>query len=187
MPPFLPDNDAVRRDIAAQWTAWTRLDATLGALLGEVPLDDALVVLFSDNGIPFPSGKTNLAFEQGQREPLLISSPSQKTRGRRSDKVVGALDFFPTILDWVGLGYPNATAGGAPAALSGASLLPLLDGEGDASWRDSAFGSHQFHSLFCYYPSRSLVTSQFRLVHNIAYDLKYRGGAETPLESGAEA
>ena len=108
MPPFLPDNDAVRRDIAAQWTAWTRLDATLGALLGEVPLDDALVVLFSDNGIPFPSGKTNLAFEQGQREPLLISSPSQKTRGRRSDKVVGALDFFPTILDWVGLEYTFA-------------------------------------------------------------------------------
>ena len=30
----------------------------------------------SDNGIPFPSGKTNLYTQQGMGEPLIIKMPS---------------------------------------------------------------------------------------------------------------
>lgn len=168
----------MRDDLVGQYVAWSRLDQGVGVLLKEVAdanaADSTLTIFFSDNGLPFPSGKTNL-FEQGQGEPLLISSPLQKTRGTRSPRVVSSLDFAPTILEWAGVEYPaSASAAGKPAKLSGASLLPLLDG-GDASttggsWRDTAYGSHQFHSLYAYYPMRSLRTPTHRLIHNLNYN-----------------
>ena len=37
-------------------------------------LDDTLIILSSDNGIAFPSGRTNL-YEPGMREPFFISHP----------------------------------------------------------------------------------------------------------------
>ena len=188
VPPFLPDNQAVREDIAGQWTAWHRLDAGVGVLLGELRaarvLDNTLVVFTSDNGIPFPSGKTNL-LEQGQHEPLLISTPAQRAAAaagiaggiRNAGNVVSLLDLMPTILDWTGTTYPaNARARGSPARLTGSSLLPLVrahDDEAAATWRDTAFGSHNFHSLYAYYPTRSMVTPQYRLIHNLNYNLKY--------------
>lgn len=180
VPPYLPNTSSVRTDLAALYTAWGRLDQGVGLLLGEVAAagaaDTTLVFFFSDNGAPFPSAKTNLAYEQGQRSPLLISSPDQASHGRRSRHIVSSLDFMPTILAWTGLGsaYPStATAGGRPASLTGSSLLGLLDSdaarEGADSPRPMAFGSHQFHSLYAYYPTRSLRTATHRLVHNIAY------------------
>ena len=194
VPPFLPDNDDVREDIAGQYTAWDRLDQGVGLIQAELAragaLDDTLIIFFSDNGIPFPAAKTNL-LEQGQHEPLIVSSPQtragpERDRGRVSQFVVSALDLVPTILDWAQVEYPSdARARGAPARLTGASLLPLLHVDGGADtaagavgedaldWRDTAFGSHQFHSLYAYYPMRSMVTSQFRLIHNLNFNLRY--------------
>ena len=41
--------------------------------------DNTLVMYTSDNGIPFPRGRTNL-YEPGTAEPLLISSPFHRHR-----------------------------------------------------------------------------------------------------------
>ena len=150
VPPFLPDNPAVRADLVGQYIAWTRLDAGVGLMLSEVEEAKAsastLILFFSDNGIPFPSGKTNL-FEQGQHEPLLVFSPLQTTHGRASHAVVSSLDLMPTMLAWTAVTYPSdATAATMPAALGGASLLPLLDAQDTPEgWHNTAFGSHQFH------------------------------------------
>ena len=187
----------VRTDLAAMYTAWSRLDAGVGAVLREVvaagAAESTLTFFFSDNGIPFPAGKTNL-LEQGQHEPLLISSPNQATRGRRSSQVASALDLLPSMLQWAGVTYPaSATAGGQPAVLTGSSLLPMLDADVDG-WRGTAFGSHQFHSLYAYYPSRSVVDDRHLLILNLAYNLKFpilEDVAETPtwraIESAGEA
>ena len=85
------DTAEVRAEVGAQWTAWSRLDSVVGALLSETAAwaDDTLVIFFSDNGVPFPSGKTNLGYEQGQREPLLVASPLQASRGRRRSRGTG--------------------------------------------------------------------------------------------------
>ena len=109
------------------------------------------MILFSDNGIPYPASKTNL-IEPGQRDPLLIYQPGMRTRGRVSHAVVSSLDLFPTILDWANISAPAPHARVAP--LTGGSLLPLLDSDPPSgAWRDTAFGSHQFHSLYAYYVS----------------------------------
>lgn len=47
--------------------------------LGEAGvLDDTVIIFSSDNGIPFPSGRTNL-YDSGIKEPFLISHPTERT------------------------------------------------------------------------------------------------------------
>ena len=41
--------------------------------------NDTLILYTSDNGIPFPTGRTNL-YDPGLAEPFLISSPFEKSR-----------------------------------------------------------------------------------------------------------
>lgn len=68
VPAFLPDTSAVRSDLSGLYTAWSRLDQGVGLLMEEVAAVGAanttLSIFFSDNGTPFPSGKTNLFTEQ---------------------------------------------------------------------------------------------------------------------------
>lgn len=187
VPPFLPDIKAVREDIAAQYTAVRRMDTGVGLILDEIKRagadNDTLVIFFSDNGIPFPSGKTNLFSRQGMNEPMIVALPSStqssKTKIRRSNAVVSSLDILPTVLDWTNLKYPiNATAGHKPATLTGRSLLSFMkdvdhrrvdDEEDDRA----AFASHNFHSLFAYYPTRAIVRGSFRLTHNLMHELSF--------------
>merc|ERR1711963_337340 len=76
----------------------------------------------SDNGIPFPSGRTNL-YDSGIKEPLIIVTPNKNQVTKRTpktvDSLVSLLDIMPTVLDWHGVSIP--------ANLTGKSLLPYTD------------------------------------------------------------
>ena len=63
----------------------------LQELRGAGMLNDTLIIFTSDNGIPFPSGRTNL-YWPGTAEPLLVSSPEHPQRwGQVSDAYVSLL------------------------------------------------------------------------------------------------
>lgn len=63
----------------------------LQELRGAGVLNDTLVIFTSDNGIPFPSGRTNL-YWPGSAEPLLVSSPEHPERwGQVSEAYVSLL------------------------------------------------------------------------------------------------
>ena len=55
----------------------------VGVILNELEKagrsEDTLVLFTSDNGIPFPNGRTNL-YEPGMIEPMLISNPKHRQR-----------------------------------------------------------------------------------------------------------
>ena len=55
----------------------------IGLVLSELEsagvLEDTLVLYTSDNGIPFPNGRTNL-YDSGIAEPFLLSSPHHKNK-----------------------------------------------------------------------------------------------------------
>ncbi|GLG95223.1 Methylglutaconyl-CoA hydratase, mitochondrial [Gryllus bimaculatus] len=63
VPYFVQDTVAAHEDIAAQYTTISRLDQGVGLVLKELEnagvLENTLVMYTSDNGIPFPSGRTN--------------------------------------------------------------------------------------------------------------------------------
>lgn len=117
VPYFVQDTPAARKDIAAQYTTISRLDQGIGLILNELQeagfADDTLIMYSSDNGIPFPTGRTNL-LDPGMSEPLLVSSPYDPARwGQVSDAMASLVDIVPTVIDWFGIEYPTYTIYGA--------------------------------------------------------------------------
>lgn len=88
----------------------------------------------SDNGIPFPNGRTNV-YDSGLAEPMFISSPIHKERRNQvTYSLASLLDVVPTLLDWYGINYYNHNSQESNkneiernTVLTGRSLLPLLE------------------------------------------------------------
>lgn len=84
-------------------------------------LNSTLVIYTSDNGIPFPSGRTNL-YRSGTAEPLLLSSPEHTQRwGQVSSAFASLLGKSP----WAGSRAVSKGHGQFPALPSSHSSLPL--------------------------------------------------------------
>lgn len=106
----------------------------MGLILRELKnsghLDNTLVIYTSDNGIPFPNGRTNL-YDSGVAEPMFISSPLHKERRNQvTNSLTSLLDIVPTLMDWYDIKYEEDSTENnkveQKTALTGKSLLPLL-------------------------------------------------------------
>jgi len=166
-PPYLPDNDEARNELAEYYQSISRADQGFGRLLAALRAsghaDDTLVVALSDNGPPFPGAKTTL-YEPGVRLPLLVRSPAQSTHGQTCQALVTWADITPSVLDYAGVAPPRP--------LHGRSILPLLDQTAPEGW-DEAYFSHSFHEVTMYYPMRCLRTRRYKYILNLAHPLEY--------------
>lgn len=176
LPYFVQDTEAARRDIAAQYTTMSRLDQGVALVLKELQAsghaDDTLVIYTSDNGIPFPSGRTNF-YDPGVRTPLIISSPNTSARrNQASAALVSLLDIMPTVLDWFGLPWEqesnDITQSDKPK-----SLLPILEKEPPYSESEAVFLSQSHHEVTMYYPMRAVRTRRYKLIHNINFAMPF--------------
>ena len=177
VPYFVQDTPIARADIAAQYTTISRLDQGVGLMLEELKLagfeESTLVIYSSDNGIPFPYGRTNL-LDPGMTEPLLVSSPlSPERSGQVSEAMVSLVDITPTVLDWFGIEYPSYEIfRNHPVKLTGSSLLPLLKNEAP-TWRETVFSSHNLHEATMYYPMRVIRNHEYKLIQNINFKMPF--------------
>lgn len=177
VPYFVQDTPAARADIAAQYKTISRMDQGIGLILQELKSfgfeENTLVIYTSDNGIPFPNGRTNL-YDSGIAEPLLISSPISTQRwGETSQAMVSHVDLVPTILDWYGIPAPKYnTYGPNEVNLQGDSLLPVLDKEPDPAC-GMVFASHDIHEITMYYPMRAVRTCRHKLIHNMYFKMPF--------------
>ena len=134
VPPWLPDTPEIRDDILDYYFEVERFDRDIGGLLKllEVTgrLDNTLVVVSSDNGMPFPRAKTNL-HDSGSRMPLAVRWPGRVKAGQTIDAFTGLADFAPTFLEAAGLRVPPE--------MTGKSLVGLLTGKDDGKERTRAF------------------------------------------------
>lgn len=102
VPGFLPDSEEVRDDIADYFFEIGWFDDHLGRMLdlleerGE--LENTLVIVTSDNGMPFPRAKANL-YEYGIHMPLAIAWPARIPGGRVTHDLVSLLDVTRTIFE----------------------------------------------------------------------------------------
>lgn len=179
VPYFVPDTPKARADIAAQYTTISRLDQGIGLVISELKnagyLDNTLILYTSDNGIPFPSGRTNL-YDPGMAEPMLLSSPMHSSHwGSSSDAMVSSADIVPTILDWFDISYPSyyifKKLGNV--RLSGQSLLPLLRSNSHVKDYKAVYASHNLHEITMYYPMRVLRTEVYKLIHNLNFKMPF--------------
>lgn len=109
--------------------------------------EDTLVIFTSDNGGEsnvttngaLRAGKSTL-YEGGIRVPLIISKPALTPPGEVCMKPVNIVDFYPTLLDFIGL-QPTKEQ-----VVDGISIMPLLKNPRTDLQRDT---------LFWHYPLKS--------------------------------
>lgn len=129
VPGYWPDNETIRNDMLDYAFEVEHFDRHLGRMLEDLErrhlLDDTLVIVTSDHGMPFPRVKGQ-AYENANHVPLAAMWRGGISKsGRVIDDFVSFIDFAPTFVELAGLRW-NQT-GMAPAA--GRSFVDLLRSE----------------------------------------------------------
>ena len=168
VPPFLPDTPEVRNDLLNYYWEVQRFDREVGEILDLLEargqLENTIVVMTSDNGMPFPRAKANL-YDAGCRMLLAIRWPARVKGGQVVDDFVGATDFAPTFLEAANLEPPRQ--------MTGQSLLGVLTGE-RRELRDKVFLERERHANGrkgnLSYPCRAVRTKEFLYIRNLRPD-----------------
>jgi len=168
VPPNLPDVELVRSDILDYYVEIERFDATLARAIASLEksgrLKDTLVVVTSDNGMPFPRAKASL-YDFGTRMPLAVRWPSRIPAGRTIHDFVSLADLAPTFLEAAGLRPPGS--------MTARSLMNILSstnsGQVDES-RDRVFTAMERHDG-CRkggkgFPCRAMRTHDYLYIYN---------------------
>jgi N-sulfoglucosamine sulfohydrolase len=137
---------------------------------------NTLVIFVSDNGAPFLNSKTTL-YDAGVRLPLLVCQPGGK-QGVTNPNMVSFLDVLLTSIEWAGIqngdvktpltGMSPPRLGNPFLSILGASELLSAD-----QWKQHVFGSHTFHEVQNYWPTRFMRNHQFKYHRNIAWRLEF--------------
>ena len=128
--PHFPDDDEVRGDVADYYFEVQRFDSDVAKAIAKLEelgeLDNTIIVITGDHGMPFPRCKSNL-YDSGTRVPLAIRWGDKIKPGQVFQNFASLTDLAPTFL----------AAGGisAPSNMTGKNLLPALTGGGDAKLR----------------------------------------------------
>ena len=172
VPRFLPDTPEVRSDILDYGVEVERFDAAVGDVLRSLDAvgrtENTIVVVTSDNGMPFPRCKANL-YDYGMRMPLAVRWPARVKAGRTVEDLVTLVDLAPTFVEAAGLVVPPE--------MTGRSLLPVLlsdkSGQVDPA-RNRVFYGRERHARVradnLSYPSRALRTHEFLYIRNFKPD-----------------
>jgi hypothetical protein len=152
------------------------MDDAVGRLLNTLDelglAENTIVVFFSDNGgvhwafrkvtgsyddlnsipitsnTPLRGGKATI-YEGGTREPCVVVWPGQVKPGAKSDAVIQSIDFYPTILEMLGLAPKQGLK------FDGISIVPVLRGA----------AALPREAIFCFFPHATPATGQLPAVY----------------------
>lgn len=186
VPPYWPDTEVVRNDLLDYAFEIEHFDHHLVRMLrllesrGE--LENTLVIVTADNGMPFPRAKGQ-AYEISNHLPLAIMWPKGiRKAGRVIDDYISFIDFAPTILDVAGI---TAETGGLLPP-EGRSLRDIFESgrEGDAvPGRDYVLIGKEMHDTGrpenAIYPIRGIVRDGYLFAHNLLPELWPAGNPMT--------
>ena len=187
VPPYLPDDPAVRGDIADYYAEIEHFDSEVGEHLGLLSefgaTEDTVVIVASDNGWQMPRGLANL-YDSGTRLPLIVSMPQRFPGGRVVDDFVSLTDFAPTILDLAGLPIPGD--------MTASSFVPILTSDQHGlvdPQRSFVVTARERHAFVRQggpgYPARALRTHDHLYIRNYAPELWPAG--DPPLYGDVDA
>ncbi|MFP6859589.1 MAG: sulfatase [Roseibacillus sp.] len=126
---FWPDSETVRHDMLDYAMEIEHFDDHLVRMLATLEkggqLDNTLVIVTADNGMPFPRIKGQ-EYEMSNHLPLAIRwSKGIAKPGRQVDDYVNFIDFAPTFLEVAGVGEEKS----AMQRITGRSLVEIFKSE----------------------------------------------------------
>ena len=183
---FWPDTETVRHDILDYAYEIEYFDAHLGRILDMLEesgqLANTLVIVTSDNGMPFPRVKAQ-EYELSNHLPLaMMWIDGIPHPGRSIRDFVSFVDLAPTILDAAGIDW-DATGMQPP---TGRSLLGVLRSDKDGQVepeRDHVLIGKERHDIGrpndAGYPIRGIVQGNLLYLRNFAPNRWPAGNPET--------
>jgi arylsulfatase A-like enzyme len=181
LPAYYPNQRIIRSDMLDYALEVEWFDQHVGRALDKLEqigeLDNTLVVMTSDHGMPFPRVKGQI-YEDGYHIPLAVSWGNQMQGGRKVDDFINVRDFAPTFLEAAGLK--------APPTMTGRSFVDVLksnqSGTVDATRSVMLIGKER-HDLGrphdAGYPVRGIRTPDYLYVRNYEPDRWPAGNPET--------
>ena len=168
VPAYLPDTPEVRNDLLDYYFEIERFDREIGEIIKTLEdaklLDNTMVVITADNGLPFPRAKANV-YDAGSHQPFAVRFPGKVKAGSVIDEFVVLTDLAPTFLEAAGLK--------ALPEMTGRSFLPLLRGQKQIG-RDKVFLERERHANVrrgdLSYPVRAIRTNDFLYIRNLRPD-----------------
>ena len=163
VPPYFPDNDIVRRDIADYYETAQNLDRLVGKVMKQLKANgldkNTIVMFFSDHGAPMPRAKSTI-YDSGTRIPFIVmfpegmKVPDSYLSGGVDERLLSAIDIPATSLALAGIEVPESMDG---QAFYGGK--PRFEREYVISHLDRIGDTH--------YKSRSIRTKDHRLIINL--------------------
>jgi hypothetical protein len=184
VPAFWPDNEIVRNDMLDYALEVEYVDSHLGRMLESLEkrglLDNTIIVMTSDHGMPFPRCKAQ-EYELSNHVPLAIMWPKGiKKQGRKVKDMVSFIDFAPTFLELAGI--PMSKAG---IQSPGTSLTDILysSKEGQVNpKRDMIVIGKERHDYSRPknqgFPIRGIISDDFLFLYNYDISLWPAGNPE---------
>ena len=178
VPSFWPDKATVRTDMLDYALEIEYFDSHLGKMLKTLEekgmLDNTIIVVTSDNGMPFPRVKGQ-AYEYSNHLPLAIMwKKGIKQPGRIIKDFVSFIDFAPTFLELAGVEESKSQM----KPIEGKSLTDILysetNGENISNNRDFVLIGKERHDVGrpndLGYPIRGIRKGDYLLVLNFETD-----------------
>jgi arylsulfatase A-like enzyme len=185
VPAFWPDNEIIRNDMLDYSLEIEYSDSHLGRMLESLEerglLENTIIVMTSDHGMPFPRCKAQ-EYEYSNHVPLAIMWPEGiKNPGRTVRDMVSFIDFAPTFLDLAGIPFNESGMKSSP----GKSLIDIFFSEKDGQVnpdRDIVLIGKERHDYSRPknqgFPIRGIVSEDFMYLYNYDISLWPAGNPE---------
>ena len=159
VPPWLQNTDDIRDDLAAFQATIKYFDTRVGEILDTLEssdiLNNTLVIMTSDHGIPYPGAKWTVR-KAGIEVPLIVYKPGTVfTGGKVHHEIMSNVDVLPTLLDFL--------QADIPANIQGHSFMPFLRREINQPPRSEAFAQYT-PDMKRDNISRSVITDRYHLI-----------------------
>jgi uncharacterized sulfatase len=170
VPGFLPDNEVIRGDILDYAVEIDWFDLHLSQMIeyleetGE--LENTIVIVTADNGMPFPRAKAN-GYDYGVHVPFAVRYPKSFPGARTVDDPISFVDLAPTILEL------TKTSSDGMLPISGKSITHILTSREQGtvdSARQYVLAGRERHSSSRYknwgYPQRIMRYQDYLYIWN---------------------
>jgi len=159
VPPYLPDQEGVREDLAdfEALVSYT-VDRAVGKIretLAEADLmEDTLILFTTDHGIAMPRAKGTL-YDPGVGTALVMYREDEIEGGEEYDELLSNVDLLPTLVELAG--------GEAPEDIDGRSFHELLTDDSFEP-REEIYMEMTWHDR--YNPVRAVRTDEYKYIRN---------------------